>query len=301
MLALLSVAPVLPEWSHALIDASVLTMISSPIIYFWVIRPYIEQRDLAERTHIEAKRSAEWESHSKSEFLANMSHELRTPLNAIIGFSEMIGGETFGPVGSPKYLEYVKDINESGVHLLQLINDILDLSKIEAGKLELDERDIDVSDAVNACLTLVKERGHRAGVNLVCNMAAGLPPLRADERKVKQILLNLLTNAIKFTPSGGSTTLTVSSSWDCGYVFEVVDTGIGIAPEDIAKALMPFGQINGDLTRKNEGTGLGLPLTKSLVEMHGGSFDIQSEVGVGTTVTARFPAERMVLAMATGT
>ena len=231
---------------------------------------------------------------TKSEFLANMSHELRTPLNAILGFSELMGSGTLGPLGNPKYEEYAKDINDSGRHLLALIDDILDLSKVEAGRLELDEEDIDVARAIRSCMVLVKERARNGGVKLITDIPHGLPALRADQRKLKQILVNLLSNAVKFTPADGEVTLKVWSRPDSGYVFQVIDTGIGIALADIPTALSPFGQIDSQLDRKFEGTGLGLPLTKSLVEVHGGSLDLQSEVGAGTTVTVRFPKERIV-------
>ncbi len=168
------------------------------------------------------------------------------------------------------------------------------MSKIEAGKTELHEENVDVLRILQSCLTLVKERAGEAGVEIKCDAASNLPALYADERKLKQILINLLSNAIKFTPSGGRVVIRIWCHSDDGYVFQVADTGIGIALEDIAKALAPFQQIDSDLNRKYEGTGLGLPLTKALVELHGGSLDLQSEVGVGTTVTVRFPAERIV-------
>ena len=242
----------------------------------------------------EAKRMAEIANRSKSEFLANMSHELRTPLNAIIGFSEMIKSEMFGPVGSPKYDEYARDINASGEHLLQVINDILDIAKIEAGKLDLNEAVVDVTEIVESCLMLVNERARTSGLMLETETTDDLPPLRADPRKLKQILVNLLSNAVKFTPEGGTVTTRVWCRRDDGYVFQVVDSGVGIAPDDIPKVLTPFGQVDSSLSRKHDGTGLGLPLTKSLVEMHGGSLDLQSEPGAGTTVTVRLPAERIV-------
>jgi len=241
-----------------------------------------------------ARDQAELANRTKSEFLANMSHELRTPLNAILGFSELMGKATLGPLGNPKYEEYARDINDSGRHLLALIQDILDLSKIEAGKLELDEEDIDVARAIRSCMVLVKERARNGGVKLLTDLPDDLPALHADERKLKQILVNLLSNAVKFTPTGGSVTVKAWFRPDSGFVIQVADTGVGIALEDIPKALTPFGQVDSRLDRKYEGTGLGLPLTKSLIEKHSGSLDLQSEVGAGTTVTVRFPPERMV-------
>ena len=241
-----------------------------------------------------AKRNAEIANRTKSEFLANMSHELRTPLNAIIGFSDVMKGEMFGPVSDPKYAEYVSDINGSGLHLLDLINDILDLSKIEAGKTELHEETVDMAATLRSCLTLVSERAMEAELRIECDIPSNLPTIHADERKFKQILINLLSNAIKFTLPGGTIAVRLWHHRHDGLLLEIADTGIGIAPDDISKALTPFQQIDSDLNRKFDGTGLGLPLTKALTEAHGGSLDLQSELGVGTTATVRFPAERII-------
>ncbi len=243
-----------------------------------------------------ARDQAEIANRAKSEFLAAMSHELRTPLNAVIGFSEIIKNETFGPVGSVKYRDYASDIHDSGQHLLGLINDILDLSKVESGADELHEDKIEIPEIIRSALKLVGQRAQQRGIKLELELSDQLPALRADERKLKQILVNLLSNAIKFTDAGGEVTLRAWCRMDSGYVFQIVDTGIGIAPKDIPKALARFGQVEGDLNRRYEGTGLGLPLTKALVELHGGVLDLQSEFGVGTTVTVRFPAERIVFA-----
>ncbi len=235
---------------------------------------------------------AEYANRSKSEFLANMSHELRTPLNAIIGFSEMMCLETFGPVGGAQYREYVRDIYDSGTHLLSLINDILDLSKVEAGKLELYEEPVDIAKAVISCLRIVKERAKENGIQLANRLGGDLPRLFADERAVKQIVLNLLSNAIKFTPVGGKGTVHAEIDEDGCFAISVTDTGIGIDADDIPKMFTPFSQVDDSLTRKQEGTGLGLPLVKSLVEKHGGTIELESELGRGTTATIRFPAGR---------
>ena len=243
-----------------------------------------------------ARQEAEATSRAKTEFLANVSHELRTPLNAIIGLSEIVKDELLGPVGEPKYRDYADDIHKSGHHLLELINDILDISKVESGRDELNEEIISVPDLVHSALTLTRQRAIDDRIELVIDCPEDLPPLNADNRKMKQILVNLLSNAIKFTEADGKVTLKAWCRPESGYVFQVIDTGIGIALDDIPKALSIFGQIDGEISRKNKGTGLGLPLTKALTELHSGSLDLQSEPGIGTTVTVRLPRERIVSA-----
>jgi signal transduction histidine kinase len=241
-----------------------------------------------------ARDAAEAANQAKTEFLANMSHELRTPLNAVIGFSEVMRTEALGPIGSSQYHEYAKDINTSGRHLLSLINDLLDMSKVEAGKEELIEEAGTLESAVAHALRLLSDRIDTKEIATDLQIDQDMPLLWADQRKIKQILTNLLSNATKFTPRGGTITVKGWCRSDSGFVVQVADSGIGIAPEDIPKALSKFGQIDSNLSRDYDGTGLGLPLAKSHVELHGGSFDLQSEKGVGTTVTLRFPASRIV-------
>ena len=248
----------------------------------------------AEKNLRGAKEQAEFASRAKTEFLANMSHELRTPLNSILGLSEMLMNETLGPLGSPRYREYADDIHTSGKHLLSLISEVLDLSKIEAGELEIIESEIDVTDAVSTCVRMIEGRAPKEAPRVSVEFANGLPRLLGDERRFKQILLNLLGNAVKFTPHDGEVSVAARVCDGDRFTIEVADTGIGIAAEDIPKVLEPFGQVRDVFTRKHEGTGLGLYLAKSFTEMHGGTLDIASALGKGTTVTLRFPKERTV-------
>jgi signal transduction histidine kinase len=240
----------------------------------------------------EAMLRAQAANRTKSEILANVSHELRTPLNAIIGFSELISTQLFGPEGKDKYIEYARDVHDSGKHLLGVINDILDFAKIDAGELKLYEEMTDLSVVIASCRNMVATRAHKAGLVLQIPPREALPRLWADERKLKQVLLNLLSNAVKFTPAGGRVTVSVDLTPD-SLAMTVTDTGIGIAPEHIERALAPFQQVDSDLNRRYDGTGLGLTITKSLVELHGGQLTIQSEIRVGTAVTVILPRWRV--------
>lgn len=231
---------------------------------------------------------------TKSEFLANMSHELRTPLNAIIGFSQLIGRQSFGPLGNDKYREYANDVTAAGLHLLDLINDILDVSKIESGKFTLFEEEISIEQLTCDVMRFLRKRAEDAGLHLAQSLPSTLPHVMADERKLKQILLNLLTNAIKFTDRGGSVTLTVMLDDSEDVIIEVADTGIGIPPDKMLKVLEPFGQVENAMTKRHEGAGLGLPLSKGLAELHGGSFKLESRPGIGTRVRFTLPSSRVL-------
>jgi signal transduction histidine kinase len=255
-----------------------------------------EERSSAYEALRVAKEAAEQANRAKSDFLATMSHELRTPLNAIIGFSEIMAAQGLGPVGNEQYLGYIKDINASGVHLLAIINDLLDLSKAEAGKLEMREDVADLRQLIGAALKMVQARAESSGVVLVSEIPAELPYLLCDERKLKQVLLNLLSNGIKFTPSGGKVAIGVTRR-DGELVIAISDSGIGIASADIAKAFEPFGQVDNRLSRKYDGTGLGLPLAAAMINQHGGRLTLTSEVGSGTTVTIAIPAQRLLPAI----
>ncbi len=236
--------------------------------------------------------AAEAASKAKTEFLANMSHELRTPLNAIIGFSQMMREGTFGPL-DPRYGEYAQIIADSGMHLLAIINDVLDLARADSNRLVLADAPVELGPVVALSSQMVREAARKAEIEYAVEFEDGLPPLIGDAAKLRQILINLLSNAVKFTPSGGRVTLSVARAGDGGIAFQVVDTGIGIPPEQMQFVLTPFGQVDSKLARKYGGIGLGLPLTKRLVELHDGTLEIASRPGMGTTVTARFPRERV--------
>jgi len=235
-----------------------------------------------------AKDSAESASRAKSQFLANISHELRTPLNAIIGFSSILMNQLFGPLGDNKYLEYAKDINESGTHLLDIINDILDLSKAEAGKLSITYQEVHVGKSINKCLTILAERAEKGNVTVSVDVPKTLPALIADRLRFIQIVLNIMSNAVKFTEAGGRVHV-AAKVVDDQFVITVQDTGIGMSKEDLDKAFQSFGQVDSGLNRKYEGTGLGLPLTRKLIELHYGKIEMESELGKGTIVRLIFP------------
>jgi len=253
--------------------------------------------ETANREVVRARAEVETASRAKSEFLANMSHELRTPLSAIIGFAEVIALETFGPT-APRYREYASDIHGSGRHLLQVINDVLDLSKVEAGQMLLHEARLDPALVMQGCVRLLKPRAAKSNVRIYTAFDAQLPVLLADEARLRQIGLNLLSNAIKFTKAGGRVSIATGLDREGGISIAVTDTGIGMSADEIAIALEPFQQVMSSQSRTNEGTGLGLPLTKTLVELHGGRLDIASAPGRGTTVTVAFPASRSVAQLA---
>lgn len=250
--------------------------------------------DASSRQEAEARKKAEFASRAKTDFLAHMSHELRTPLNAIIGFSELMRGELFGHLGSTKYREYVQAIHQSGNHLLALINDILDMSKIEAGETDLHDTTFDPAPVLERTVDLVRTKADAKQIRIALSLPAAGPSVIADERLFRQIFANLLSNAVKFTPDDGSITVSAGLRDDGDYEFRVSDTGIGIPEDEIEMVQQPFQQGENPFTRRHRGTGLGLPIVRSLVNLHGGSFGLRSSVGKGTDAVVRFPAQRVV-------
>jgi signal transduction histidine kinase len=262
-----------------------------------VLSVYSDITDLkaSERTLIQARSQAEMANHAKSDFLANMSHELRTPLNAIIGFSEIISQELFGPIGNEKYLEYMKDIHKSSLHLLSIINDVLDMSKIEAGKLELSKEALNIHSVIADVIRMMHEQADSHGIELIAQLLDEEVGIWADERAMKQIFLNLLSNAIKFSRDGGRVYVRVIADRPNLALVEFEDFGIGMNEEEQERALQPFGQARPATTRNFGGTGLGLPITKGLIEAHGGKLEIRSRTGHGTTVRVMLPTQRIAL------
>ncbi len=239
-----------------------------------------------------ARRDAERASRAKSEFLALMSHELRTPLNAVLGFSELLMTEAFGPLGNPRYRDYATDIRDSGAHLLALIDDILDLSRIEAGRLPMSDEGVDLTALSAQVIGMVRDKAAEGGVILRADVARDLPMLLGDPRAIRQMLLNLLANAVKFTPSGGKAMMTAAVMPDGGIGLMVADTGVGIPASDLFRIQEPFERADVTIARTTDGAGLGLPIVKRLVELHGGRLELTSDVGVGTSAVLIFPASR---------
>jgi signal transduction histidine kinase len=244
---------------------------------------------LVESALREAKEAAVTANNAKSEFLANISHKLRTPLNAVIGFSEVMIQEVFGPIGSDRYRDYAGDIRQSGLHLLGVINDLLDFSKLEAGRLELHVEDISPATVMDKFIRMMRQRAETENLALLTDTGdAPDAVIQGDDRKITQVMINLVSNAIKFTPAGGIVRLSICRSGD-GVDIIVSDSGIGMSENDIDLALAPFGQVDSLLNREHTGTGLGLPLSMSLIELHGGRMSIDSMPGKGTTVTVHLP------------
>ena len=261
---------------------------------------HLEQR-VSERTaELEkARRQAEEANHAKTEFLANMSHDLRTPLNAILGFSEIMRSEAFGPLGDAHYAEYAGDIHHSGSLLISLINDLLDIAKVEAGKYELAEEDVDVQALIQGCIRQLATTAGAAEQTLTAEVQPGLPILRGDQRVLVQILNNLLSNAVKFTPHGGRIAVSAWTDAEGRILLSVADNGIGMTEEGLAKALRPFEQAHNPRAREHRGTGLGLHLCDNFMRLFGGTLAIESRLGEGTTATIAFPAERAKFARRT--
>jgi signal transduction histidine kinase len=247
-----------------------------------------------ERALEKAKEFAEAANHSKSRFFANMSHELRTPLNAIIGFSDVLRGDAIGPLSVERCKEYSNNIYTSGRHLLDLINDILDLSKLEESATTLDASTVNLQNVIETTFNLIQQKADAGRVKLEANIEDNLPFLFADPRRIKQILINLVSNSVKFTKPGGTVSVYLKTGVENSIIMSVVDTGIGMSEEDLKMAFTVFGQVNGDIAKQHEGTGLGLPLAKSLIELHGGVIGVKSQLGEGTTIEITFPANRSI-------
>ncbi|HYG87906.1 MAG TPA: HAMP domain-containing sensor histidine kinase [Azospirillum sp.] len=284
---------ILAEWRSAAVDAAAVSAVVTTVVLVLTIALFmwIRRMQAAE----EARRAAEAASRAKSDFLALMSHELRTPLNTVLGFAEMIRDRAWGPDAENRYVEYAGDIHAAGTHLLSVLNDVLDLAKIEAGRMTIHPEPLDGQEVANACYRLSSGQARASGVEIVLAVEEDAAPLYADPRATRQMIVNLLSNACKFTPAGGSVRLEVRDAPGGGTLVTVSDTGVGMTPEGIVKALQRFGQVDNLQTRAQTGTGLGLPLVKGLVELHGGSLTIDSAPGRGTTVTLAFPPPPLII------
>ncbi len=271
-------------------------LFSGYIQEMYIRRGYISQKIIEDKNAVTTLllHEANQANKSKSEFLATMSHEFRTPLNAIIGFSDIIRNQVFGAVGNKQYADYANDINASGQHLLAIINDILDLAKADAGKVVLAEREVDLTDVLRRCVRMCHERAQSGKVRLLFPDCTEPVYVFGDERLLLQVAINLVSNAVKFTPEGGDVRLTLQARPDEGVIMKVADTGIGIKQEDVPRVLRPFEQVESSYARKHGGSGLGLPYADRLVRLHGGELILQSILGRGTTVTVRLPPERLI-------
>ncbi len=286
--------------TNAVLDAKVIERTSELAAANEQLNSELLHRIQIEQELRHAAEAANAASHAKTLFLGNMSHELRTPLNAIIGFSDIIKAQLFGPVKNEKYLDYAKDINQSGVHLLRLISELLDIARIEADELKLNDDVFDLKECIVTCLHIMEEQAMAKRIFLSRDIDPGLPFFHGDQTRIKQILFNVIGNAIKFTPAGGSVRVKAAHLDDGALEITVTDTGIGIASSELTKVLEPFGQAANDLARAHEGAGLGLPLAKRFCEHHDGALEISSAPGQGTTVTIRFPASRKAARLASG-
>ncbi len=285
---------ILESWRHAVsievIGLVLRTLIAAGVGSFLFLQLRWREKTLSDLAS--ARIAADGSNKAKANFLANMSHELRTPLNAILGFSEIIKSAAFGPIGS-NYREYAEDIHSSGSHLLSLINEVLDLSKLEAGQFELIEQHVDLASLAESSMRFVEPQAQKANISLSRSIGPAVTFLRADERRMRQILINILANAVKFTPPGGQVKLAMS--WiKKGLLIQISDTGIGIPADKIETAMEPFSQVEAGTSRNYQGTGLGLPLAKRLVELHGGTLSLESKVNSGTVVSITFPLDRVL-------